>query len=428
MNLVKYAVLLVGFVLPSVSFALAPPLRQIDAFKVITVEGEDMPWSLGLPIEELSLAAMLDGVMEPIPFQIDEYNQGGAVYFDGWHVPMAGTAKLMDPTDKLLFLFKDAGERKTERDQYDGELLAEIITRDRDGVERFVYLVRNSRLRSDEQYVRYSAEIGLVETDFYSLRYNNENHLKWDDFRYNNYVGERPLDSMKLRFDTGILTPITDTELNNDQMIALPTGEIIGPIRTTTQLDFNMYLFGMSIIELSMQIYHYPKYVMYDVRGIIPVLRRKLLVDPSLTMSLDANQLLGASIRTASGPKAAGMVDGKIDENEQLMIDTPFEGDANWIWVSSKRNLDILAFVDYLGDFNEPMGLLLEDDLDRADPPEFFPGQQPNLGYHVQSFPMKGFLGFVVSIFLTDGFEGEGEPEDFAVYARTLPELEIRAM
>lgn len=56
------------------------------------------------------------------------------------------------------------------------------------------------------------------------------------------------------------------------------------------------------------------------------------------------------------------------------MIDMSFEGDVNWIWVSSKCNLDILVFVDYLGDFNELMGLLLEDDLDCVDLFEFFLG------------------------------------------------------
>lgn len=41
---------------------------------------------------------------------------------------------------------------------------------------------------------------------------------------------------------------------------------------------------------------------------------------------------------------------------------------------------------------------------------------------------MKGFFGFVVSIFLMDGFEGEGELEDFVVYVCILFELEIRVM
>ncbi|RLU03605.1 MAG: hypothetical protein D9N11_03295 [Ketobacter sp.] len=426
MNLTKYVLALLCLMISVQSYALLPPLRQIDAFKVITVEAEDIPWVLGWRLEELSLAAMVDGVMEPIPFQIDQYNTGGAIYFEGWHVPMAGSPELMDGTDKILFLFKDAGPRRDTRAPYDGDMVAEIVTRDVDGVERFVYLVRNSRLRSEEQYVRYSAELGLVETDFYSLRYNKENHLKWDDFSYVNYVGERPLDSMKLRLNTGILTSITDTELNNDQMIALPTGEIIGPIRTTTQLDFNLYLFGVSILQLSMQIHHYPKAIMYDVRGIIPELRRKMLVDPTLTMSLDANRLLGANTYTSEWTEQPGIVDGVVDSNEQAMIKAGLDPADNWIWVTSKRNLDIVAFVDYLGDFNEPMSLLYKDDFENDDPPEVFPGQMPNVGYGINEFPMTGFIGFVVSLFISDGFEGD--PQEFAPYTRTLPDLEVRAL
>ncbi len=426
MTLIRTAVFFLLIAITCQSYALLPPLRQIDAFKVITVEGEDMPWVLGLPLNELSLAAMVDGVMEPIPFQIDQYNTGGAVYFEGWHVPLAGEPEVMDGTDKLLFLFKDAGARRDPRAPYDGEMVAEILTRDRNGVERFVYLVRNSRLRADEQYVRYSAELGLVETDFYSLRYNPENHLKWDDFSFVNYVGDRPLDSMKLRLDTGIITPVTGTELNNDQMVALPTGEIIGPIRTTTQLNFTLYVVKLPILKLSMQIHHLPKGLMYDVRGIIPELRRKLLVDPSLTMSLDANQLVGANTYTANWTETPAVVDGEISDNEKAMIEAGLDQEHNWIWLTSKRNLDTIAFVDYLGDFNEPMRLLYEDDFEREDPPEVFPGQMPNVGYGITRFPMRGFLGFVVSLFFSDGFEGE--PEDFVEYARTLPELEVRAM
>lgn len=422
----KNFVLLLGLLISINGYALTPPLHKIDAFKVISIEGEDMPSALGLTLDELSLAAMVDGVMEPVPFQIDQYNTGGAIYFEGWDVPMAGSPELLDPTDKLLFLFKDAGERVNPRVPYDGEMVAEIITRDRDGYERFVYLVRNSRLRSEEQYVRYSAELGLVETDFYNLTYNKENHLKWDDFNAVSYVGGRPLDSMKLRLDTGIITSVTDTELTNDQLVAVPSSELIGPIRTTTQLTFDLYLFGVSILDLSLQIHHYPKAIIYDVRGIIPEVRRRLLVDPSLSMSIDANKLMGAAMRTSAGPKEPGIVDGEIGEIEKQMIEAGLDPHSNWIWVTTKRNLDILSFVDYLGDFNEDMGLILEDDEFREDPPEFFPGQLPNIGYNIKDFPMSGFLGFTVSLFMSDGFAGE--PEQFAPYARTLPEIEIRAM
>ena len=89
MNLAKYTLLLLTLVFSAQSYAILPPLQQIDAFKVISLEGEDIPWVLGWKLDELSLAAMVDGVMEPIPFQIDQYNTGGAIYFEGWHVPMA---------------------------------------------------------------------------------------------------------------------------------------------------------------------------------------------------------------------------------------------------------------------------------------------------------------------------------------------------
>lgn len=426
MSFSRLTALLFGLSLAGSAFALTPPLSSIDAYKVITIEGEDMPVALGQNIEDLSLAAIQDNVMEPVPFQIDQYNTGGAIYFDGWEVPMAGDAKKMDPTDKLLFLFKDAGVRRKSTDPYDGEVLAEIKLKDTAGIERFVYLVRGSRLRSEEQYVRYSAEMGVVETDFYSLRYNKDNHLKWDDFQYLNYVGERPLDSMKLRLKTGLVSSIAPTELNNDDLVALPTGEKIGPIRTTTQLDFTLYLVKLPILQLSLQIHHYPKAVMYDVRGIIPEVRRYLLKDPSIAMTLDANRLLGSTIRMANGPKEPGVVDGKIDAVEKQMRQIHFTPQENWYWVSTKRNLDIVAYLDYLGDFNEPISPVIDDDLTREDPPEVFPGQLPNVGYRIDSFPMKGFLGFVVSIYVSDGLEGD--PEVFTQQLRTIPELQVRPL
>lgn len=427
MSFSRFTGTLLGLLLAGQTFAVTtppPPLNAIDAYKVITIEGEDIPMALGQNLEDLSIASIQDNVMEPVPFQIDQFNTGGGVYFEGWDVPMAGDGKKFDGTDKLMFLFKDAGARRQSADPYDGEVLAEIKLKDSAGFERFVYLVRGSRLRSEEQYVRYSAEMGLVETDFYSLRYNKGNHLKWDDFQFLNYVGERPLDSMKLRLNAGLVSSIAQTELNNDDLIALPTGENIGPIRTTTQLDFTLYLLKLPLLQLSLQIHHYPKAMMYDVRGIMPPVRRQLLADPSLTMSLDANRLLGSTLRMAGGPKQPGIVDGKIDAIEQQMLATPMSPTNNWFWVSTKRNLDIVAFLDYLGDFNEPITSMIEDDLTKEDPPEVFPGQLPNVGYRINSFPERGFIGFVVSVYASDGFDGE--PEDFTRQMRSVPEIQVR--
>jgi len=39
------------------------------------IDGSELPHAVGYPIKEFSLAAVIDDEMEPIPFQIDEYNE-----------------------------------------------------------------------------------------------------------------------------------------------------------------------------------------------------------------------------------------------------------------------------------------------------------------------------------------------------------------
>ncbi|HVK99365.1 MAG TPA: hypothetical protein VM553_06100 [Dongiaceae bacterium] len=423
----RFLIFVLGCLFSAVSAAaMLPPLDKLEAFKAITIEGEDIPAAVGSALEDLSLAAVVDNGMEPVPFQIDQYNRGGALYFKDWDVPLAGDAKRFDTTDKLLFLFKDAGPRRTANDVYDGEIVAEILLEDNAGIERFVYLVKGSRLRSEEQYVRYSAEMGLVETDFYQMRYNRENHLKWEDFAATNFVGERPLDSLKLSLNMGAVTSLIPMELDNDDLVAVPKGENIGPIRTTTQLDLTMYYLQVPIMHLSMQVHHYPKFVLYDVRGIIPGFRRMLMNKPYLNMSLDANRLMGATVRMANGPKEPGIVDGKISALEEQMRKTSFTKDDNWYWVSTLRNMDVVAFLNYLDGFDEPVSPYIQDDLDSFEPPEIFPGQLPNLGYTIHSFPEQGFMGVVVSIYLDDSMSGD--PDIFTKQLRTLPEIQVRSV
>ncbi|PCJ44492.1 MAG: hypothetical protein COA99_06840, partial [Moraxellaceae bacterium] len=93
-------------------------LDAINAFKTIVIEGSDIPKVLNQPLEKFSLAAVIDGEMEPIPFQIDEYNIGGALYFKDWDVPISGEINIFDPNDKLLFIYKDTGTRRKPNHQY----------------------------------------------------------------------------------------------------------------------------------------------------------------------------------------------------------------------------------------------------------------------------------------------------------------------
>lgn len=400
-----------------------PPLPELDAYKPIMLDPLDLPKVKGFSINDLSVAAIIDDVVEPIPFQVDEYNEGGAVYFENWNVPIQGARGIFDGEDKFLFLFKDAGPRRNANHIFDGKVLAEVELSGADAVKRYVYIVYGSKLRSDEQYVRYSSEHARVETDFYTLTYDKENHLNWREFLFENFVGDPPLDSMKIRLNAGLLTSFTETALNNDEFVAVPDGERIGPIRTTTQLTVTLWLLKLPIMKISAQLHHYPKGLFYDVRVVMPEVRRKLLVNPVLSLSLDANNLIGSTIRTALGPKEPSIVDGVLAPEERQMIESGISNSENWIWVSTKRKMDIMAFFNFLGETNEPISLHLQDDKEMEDPPERFKGQLPNIGYTINNFPQSGFFGFVVSIMMSDGFEGN--PEVFSEAARMGPDVRV---
>ena len=51
----------------------------------------------------------------------------------------------------------------------------------------------------------------MVETDFYSITYNKDNHINWEDFSIANYDGdENPFDSLKIRLNTAIVTAFSE--------------------------------------------------------------------------------------------------------------------------------------------------------------------------------------------------------------------------
>lgn len=401
---------------------LLPPLANNDAYKAILIEGQDLPMALSLPLDQLSLAAVVDDQLTAIPFQIDQYNQGGDPYFEGWDIPMAGKPGVLNPTDKLLFIYKDAGPRFHPGPPTDGRILAQIRLHGTDGVDRYVYLMRGARLRSDDQYVRYSPELGRVETDFYTLRYHGSDHLKWDDVQFNGYLGDRPLDNLKLQVSGGAVFKSMRLVLGNDNMVAKPVGAIIGPIRTVTQADFTVHFMGIQLARFSLQVFHYPKSVMYDMRGSMPEFLRRFARDPKVSMVVDANDMIGAEIRTATGPTQPAIVDGKMGAIENAMLNSPMTRAKNWVWLHSKRNLDLIAFLDYVGNFDEPYSLILQDDRDK-EPGELFPGHLPGLGYRIEELPESGSMGIVASLYSSQGFEGD--PAHVAQQIRTQPDIEV---
>ena len=120
---------------PTVSAFL--PSSEEDYYRVIMIDGKELASTLGKALDKLSLFSVIDGVLEPVPFQIDEYNIGGGVFFEEWQEPIDGTRGIMDDNDKLIALYGDSGPRKTPTMLVDGDILAEIELQTRDGAKRY---------------------------------------------------------------------------------------------------------------------------------------------------------------------------------------------------------------------------------------------------------------------------------------------------
>ncbi|MBV1922332.1 MAG: hypothetical protein KUG73_16770, partial [Pseudomonadales bacterium] len=333
---------------------------------------------------------------------------------------------VFDPEDKLLFIYKDAGTRREPRHKYDGEIIHEITLTNSSGQKRYAYLVKGSRLRSDEQYIRYSTEEALVETDFYSITYNKDNHINWDDFSIANYEGEEnPFDAFKIRLQTGVITTLAKIKLNNEDMIATPKGEHFGPVRSTTQLELVVWFFKVPFMRMSIQLHHSPNSLLYDVRANIPSARRKVLADPSVSLTLEGNALYGTEIRTASGPVEPAITDGMVDEIEKLHMSNGVSIDKNWIWATTKRNLDFAAFFNYSGEQKHEISFFYNDEAGVIDLPERFPGQLPNAGYKIHSLPAEGYFGAAIAVHFSNGYKGL--PESFTGQLRRLPDISVNA-
>lgn len=386
------------------------------------LSGADIQPIVGKKINDISLFAVFEGELEPIPYQIDEYNQSGAVYFDHWDEPLEGVRGVMDASDQLLFLFGDSGQRKTESMFLDGNILAEVELTTTKGQHRYVYVVEGSRLRSDAQHVRYSVAESRVETDFFTMLFDKENQLIWRDFKYADYEGESPIDGLKINFTAGVLAEAMEMSFNNEHFIAKTVGENVGSIRTTTQLHFTFKYWGIEIVDASIQVHFYPNAMIYDVRLIIPETRRSLLKRPSMSLSVDFNGLQGAQMNADFLP-APLVVDGVLSDAELNAQNMPITKDKNGLLLNSRKGFDVLTFLDWTGAAELPTTFYYQEHSEYKGELDRFKGQYPDAGYKVIEFPDKGLFAFVASVYFSDSFEGS--PRELSNYVRTSPSVKV---
>ena len=351
-------------------------------------------------VNQYQMFSVVDNALEPVPFQIDEYNQDGFVYFEEMSFHSEGIVGVLDGFDKLLFMYSDAGT-----DQFGADRLshlvdsAEILAVDEIEItfsdsKRYVYLVRfdNKGVDADYSnhlgYIKSSPSHGEYKTDYFTLQFNAEDPLAWQNFYYHSFSGEKtkPLfDGLKIRLVGSVGSQLTRLTLNNRNIKANIIGARDGAIRSTLQLeaDLSFMKFALMKVYLQAQIYRDAiiVYTWFDKR---PKISNVLFRNPVVYVTLDGNNLLGSTVETTQYPYGQGvMVDGQMSEREFGFVKAHDSMSNPWLRFKTDNNFNVTARFIAPQKFEVGLGLVYEDDAKRKNKPERFLGQLPNVGYKV---------------------------------------------
>lgn len=421
---VALATVCLAFLLsPTVAFAA---LSEIEKEKVITVTAKQLDSLKTYPMDRYSLVAVKNGLLEAIPYQFDELTKDGFVFiegadslaltFEGVKSHIKGKQNFFDQDDELLFMMRDAGTRKTKNMPAPGEIVAEIAVKAVDGKDRYVYLVRDSLLSSEEFYIRYSSEIGRAESNYYSLKVDQKNALVWDEFFFESFTGKnprQPFDTMKLGMSGHVLPAAAiPVYLTNDSLKAKPLAEKAGPIRATTTFRMTLKFLGIPWFVGKLQIRHTESAVAYDFIMRMPELRRQAMANLRARMSMDGWDLDGAEVVFSERPEAIAKVDGQLSDLESEMSGYELALDGNnWIWLDTKENFaTLMTFkLDHITKINSKANkprvrYQYKDTRDkRKHWAEFRQGQVPDAGFEVK-MPQFGRvkMSFIYDMFPTN--------------------------
>lgn len=373
---------------------------------------QQLPEAADATISELSLMIWQDGGFAPIPYQIDELDEKGLVWFRDSGFRRTGRGDVFDGQDQLLFMLEDtAGRAPSGAAPHIGDLVAEIEIASTRSDTRFAYLVRNNPERSLIRYIEHDPNTGVTRTPYYFLTTDPENELNWRYLGYQGYLGPADasiIDTLKMRMSGGIFTRFARLTLDNDNLRPRRTGFRIGPIRSVMHLETSVVFAGLPVMKLHVQAYRFPNHYEAHSYARIPQLYRRTVRQPQVSVSVDGNSLLGARVWTAAGGQLNGVVDGRMSKEEERLVTLPLSTDNSWILFDSGREFALLTELAIPPELaGIPLQLVYQDDVDLAVAPEQYLGQLPNLGYALNGWPEQDELRFAVRLLFFSSLSGQ---------------------
>lgn len=385
----------------------------------VVVRGKRMKKNLHTRIDRLSLFVKQEGKVQPIPFQIDEINAEGEWILP--HVPpylrdasvvveRDDDNGCLDENDELVFMIRDSGDRLLRADFPEGALAVDeiMLTDPVDNGRAWVYLCSfcSNPPLSDRDYVSYVFPQNRVITDDYELGFSLEVPVSWDSISFR---GEpNMIDRMKIRFSMkifGIRYRRDETHFKSD-LSSYKDGPVRVIRRVRSSFRLNRLLKTPSTASESI---YYDNAVVAPFRVKVPVSMKAL---PGIVSGLevrggvDMQNMHGWSFRADVEDRWMS-IDGAMDEKEKSI-----QGEGStWFLLAGTPGAFLCRMIldrNWDGSFQElPMttDLFYVDDDHTPDPPEFVPGQSPNVGFFMrgaENLSRGTYYFFIINYMIKD--------------------------
>lgn len=374
----------------------------------VTVDGSQLDQEvLGFPISHYRLYQFKQQRFSEIPMQIDHLDTAGHVLVEGSHNDQL-EVNLSDfnANGQLMFMYSDSSSERgcssvaecQSTDWGSAEWkskglprlasLQEVEVRLNEETT-FVYLARLSapfeHPASHHAYIRVAEGDSGVETASYRFYFVSEDPLEGQDFYYGENQGEQDViyDGVKVRVIGKVLGAARLT-LNNRNVESRVSGVRSGPIRTTFQVRSRLKIFKVPVMTIDLQIYFYPNSMGVLAWAKLPMRAMKLFFwDADTLMTIDGNNLLGATVEVIGLDDFHGVVDGRMSPDELAYSRAPLDSQNNWARMVTPRGFQAISRFSAPEKYDLAVSLVYEDDALRKNKPERFIGQLPNLGYQI---------------------------------------------